>query len=163
MSCFIMDYKAVAVLADGVEKALNLGYGFLGLDAPETLREALKDCADRYGYFDRGRIFANLCGLNYWAYAERYNGRHLEGTEEAPEMPEAPALINRVGYADGHYTLTPEHYRWAKLLECYLYQCDEGSAAKTQLYKGLEALQRRWLAFLVYNHDDWAAAPWGEL
>lgn len=163
MSSFIMDTRAVAVIADGIEKTLNMGYNYLGLEAPESLRDALKDCADRHGFYDGAKIFAKLYSLNYWAYAERYEGRHPEDVAEQPEPVAVNSLLARVEYANGHFTVKPEHYKYTKLLECFMYQCNEGSAVKTQLYKGLDDLKRRWYSFLVCNSDEWAAAPWGEV
>ena len=43
MSCFILNDRALAVLADGIEKALNMGYNFAGMDAPRSLRDVLEE------------------------------------------------------------------------------------------------------------------------
>lgn len=162
MSCFMMDPRALAVLAEGVEKTLNMGYSYMGMDALESLRDALKDCADRYGFFSRSKIFARLYALNYAAFADRYDGRHLEGIDETPAAPDIPDQLHRVEYADGRHTIEPLHYRFAKLIECYLYQCEEGQTPSDPLYKGMEDFRRVWFGFIVRNAAEYAAAPWGE-
>jgi len=163
MSCFVMNAEPLAALADGIEKALNMGYNFLGLDAPETLREALtaKGCADRHGFFDTEKIFRELYGLNLAAFTWRYDGRHLEDVEPAPSFPAVPPLLLRVGYRDFHHIITPAHYKFASLLDCLIYQCDEGPISKDPLFIGLVDFRRRWLAFLVQNHEEYNKAPWG--
>lgn len=162
MSIFVMEPRALAVLAEGVEKTLNMGYTYMGMDAPESLRDALKDCADRYGFFSRSKIFARLYALNYAAFADRYDGRHLEATDETPDTPDIPDQLHRAEYAGGHHTIESLHYRFAKLVECYLYQCEEGQIPSDPLYKGMEDFQRGWFGFIVRNSEGYTAAPWGE-
>ena len=161
MSCFIMNLDALAVLANGMEKVLNYGYEVYGIEAPEALREALKDCADRYDCFDEGNIFHALYNLNYTAYHERYN--RDPDADATPEIPVVKGILDRLEYSDGHRILHSNYYQYVKLLECLIYQCNEGAAAKTELFKGLEAFELVLMRFLVHNNDEWQRFEWGEL
>lgn len=161
MSCFIMDLDALAVLANGMEKVLNMGYDVYSIEAPEALREALKDCADRYGCFDEGKIFHALYTLNYTAYHERYNC--APDAPEVPEIPSVHSIFDRLEYSDGHRILNSNYYQYTKLLECLIYQCTEGEVTETPLYKGLKAFELVLMRFLVQNNDEWQRFRWSEL
>lgn len=161
MSCFIMDLDALAVLANGMEKVLNMGYDVYSIEAPEALRKALKDCADRYGCFDEGKIFHALYTLNYTAYHERYN--RAPDAVEVPEFPSVHSIFDRLEYSDGHRILNSNYYQYTKLLECLIYQCNEGNAAKMDLFKGLEAFELTLMRFLVHHNDEWQQFEWGVL
>ena len=161
MSCFMMDLDALAVLADGMEKVLSFSYDVYSIEAPEALREALKDCADHYGYFDKEKIFRALYTLNYTAYHERYN--RAPDAVEVPEIPIAHSIFDCLEYSDGHRILTSNYYQYTKLLECLIYQCTEGKVTEAPLYKGLEAFELVLMRFLVHNNDEWQRFKWGEL
>lgn len=164
MSCFIMHPDAIATVAEGLEKVLNMGYNVFGIEAPETLTEALAGsclCTDKYGFFHVEKIYKALYTLNAAAYAERYR----EGLDDfIPAYPEkVKSLLPRPEWAAGRYIVQPEFYHYTQLLECLIYQCDEGSAAKTQLYKGLEEFKRRLWAFIIHNSAEYKSFTWGEV
>lgn len=162
MSCFIMDTNATATVAEGLEKVLNMGFNVFGFEAPETLVEALAGtCADRYGYFDAEKIYIALYTLNACAYAERYQ----KGLDDfVPAYPEkVKSLLPRPVWDAGRFIVVPEVYHYIKLLECLIYQCNEGKTAKTAMYKGLEDFKRVLYAFVLHNSAEWKAAPWGEV
>lgn len=165
MSCFIMNDTAIATLAEGLARVLNGGYNVYGFSAPETLREALKGCADRYGFFDNvAPIFSELYRLNLAAFTWRYDGRHLEDVDPAPSCPECiKNLLHRPIWEDGRYIVPAAHYHFIQLLECFLYQCDEGPTPKAALYQGLDELKRYLWAFVVHNSAEYKSFNWGEV
>lgn len=162
MSCFIMHPDAIATVAEGLERVLNMGFNVFGMEAPETLVEALAAAGTNpRGFFDADKIYKALYTLNACAYAERYR----EGLDDF--IPEYPArvrsLLPRPVWDSGRYIVPVEYYHYIKLLECLIYQCSEGSAAKTQLYKGLEEFKRRLWAFIVHNSAEYKSFTWGEV
>lgn len=159
MSCFILESKSLAILAEGIEKTLNMGYNYMGMDAPEALREALADCADNRGFYERKKIFLRLYELNAQAYDSRYS---TAPADYIPECPDIPTVIKRAEYKNYHHTVTTTHYKYANLLDCYLYQCLEGKTPEEPLFQGLEAFKRTWYSYIVRNSDEYAAASWGE-
>ena len=163
MSCFVMNCDALATIAEGLERVLNLGFNVYGMETPEPLREALTaaGCADRYDVFDAAKIYKALYTLNACAYAERYQ----EGLDDyIPEYPaKVKSLLSRPVWDSGRYIVPAEYYHYIKLLECLIYQCMEGSAMKTQLFKGLRDFEGLLFSYLVHNTAEWKAAPWGEV
>lgn len=163
MSCFVMHPDAIATVAEGLERVLNMGFNVFGMEAPEALREALTaaGCADRYDFFSAEKIYKALYTLNACAYAERYR----EGLDDyIPAYPaKVKSLLPLPVWDNGRYIVPAEYYHYTKLLECLIYQCNEGHAAKTELYKGLEAFARHLWAFIVHNSAEYKSFTWGEV
>lgn len=160
MSCFVMEPRALACIALSVEKLLNMGYEAWGFEAPSGLYDALRDsCADEWDFYDSERIYSRLYELNARAYAERYK------EQEDATLPNVDFsrlnIWERPDY-NGHYIIKPWHYRLQKLIDCYNYQTDEGSARKDPLKKAMDELSRVLCAFIVRNAADYDAAPWGK-
>ena len=163
MSCFMMDPRALAVLADGIEKGLNMGYNYLGLDVSEGLPEALIDCADRYMCYDAGRIYAKLYELNARAYNCRYCGNPADPADPtAPEMPALPWMLGRAVW-DGAFRIDALHFKFLKLLECFNYQCLEDATKGDPLAVALRDWEKSWAAFLVHNDPIYKGLRWGEV
>lgn len=164
MSCFILSERALAALADGMEKVLNMGYNFAGLDAPRSLRDALEEnSADKYGFFDTKDIYTQLYKLNARAYSGRYP--YDPADETPPDFPAVSPLLQRVEW-DGKthcFKITPDHFKYLKLLECLIYQCAEDATDRDPLYLALKEYQKNWCNFLVHNNPDYSRAPWGDL
>ena len=159
-----MTERALAVLADGIEKALNMGYNFLGLDAPDALHLALKyDCADNWGFYDQKKIYEQLYKLNARAYTGRYP--YDPADETPPDFPAVTPLLQRAQWLGNPrcFKTTPEHFKYFKLLECLLYQCAEDATDRDPLYLALKEYRNTWCYFLVHNTPEYAAAPWGDL
>ena len=160
MSCFIMDLRALACMAEVIGRLLNVGYNSFGFEAPRELYDALNDCIDTTGFYSERLIYDRLYALNARAYAERY-----KKSEEAtpPDIDfsgldiwEHPDPNGRYGYV-----IKPWHYRLQKLIDYYNYQTDEGTARKDPLKIAMDKLARILCAFIVRNTAEYDAAPWG--
>lgn len=159
MSCFVMEPRAIAALARGLESILDIGYNYAGFEAPATLYNALEDCRDRYGYFEEKRIFTALYNLNMAAYA----GRYKVEAEPAPEWPDnVPYLLARPAY-NGYYQPGADFWKYYKLLDCLIYQTSEDATYNNALYKALLDFSRVLAAYLVRNCAAYDAAEWGRV
>lgn len=160
MSCFIMTTQAHATIANSLEYILNSGFNRFGFDAPESLRNALKKCRDKYGVYSDGKIFNQLYALNKKAWAGRYNKPF---NDCIPEMPSVPVLIEDRKRANRHETLLPWHYKFCSLLDCLIYQCNEDATRNDPLFLALIDFTRLYMAFLVHNTDEWHNTPCGTI
>lgn len=160
MSCFILSDQSHATAANVLESILNLGFNRFGFDAPKSLHNALRDCRDRYGFYCANLIFNRLHDLNSRAYAGRYK---TESDTTLPLMPDVPPLVQERQRENYHEKLLPWHYKFAKLLDCEIYQSSEDATRNDPLYLALIDLSRVYNHFLTENTDDYAAAPWGTI
>lgn len=159
MSCFVMEPRALAALARGLEPVLNSGYNFAGFEAPAKLAEALQDCRDAYGYYEEKKIFTALYDLNMAAYA----GRYEEEAEPAPEWPDnVPRLLKRPAY-NGYYKPGADFWKYYKLLDCLNYQVCEDATYNHALTKGLIDFSHVLAAYLASNCAAYENAKWGEI
>ena len=156
-----MKAEALALIAEGIEKGLNMGYNFLGLDAPDSLFRELRDCADRYGFYDNLAIFRRLYDLNARAYSGRYPYDPADPTP--PEMPVLPPLLHHVEWDGEKHLLTVEHFKYFKMLDCFIYQCAEDATCKDPLFLAVKDWHKDWMRFLIRNNPTFAALPWGGL
>lgn len=163
MSCLIMSPEAHAALANTLAGILNHGFNRFGFSAPDSLCRELADCSSA-GYYHADRIFSRLYRLNARAYAHRYNEHpELVDLVPVPRMPSVPDLAEPRRCDNWHEKLFPWHYRFAKLLDCLIYQAEEDATRTDPLLLALIDLSHIYTAFLVHNTDDYANAPWGTL
>lgn len=159
MSCFVMEPRAIAALARGMETILNIGYTFAGFTAPTTLAVALLPCRDKYDFYDEKQIFKMLYDLNEAAYA----GRYKEEPSPAPDWPEdVPRLLTRPTY-NGYYKPNENFWKYYKLLDCLVYQTSEDATRDNALYLALLDFSRVLAAYLVRNCAAYNAAEWGRV
>lgn len=174
MSCFIMDYRALATLARGIERLLNTGYETNGFEAPTALYLALDGCRDKFGFFEERKIFAALYDLNGRAYCGRYPdetqtpcppwpGDLLEDPDH-PERPTEPAqLLRRPEWMGGYWQPAPDTWKFLKLIDCFNYQTLEDATQYDALRVAMEKLAHALTGFLARNCDVYNAAKWGEV
>lgn len=159
MSCFVMEARALAALARGMETILDLGYNYAGFEAPAALAEALKDCCDNCGFFEEKKIFAALFDLNMQAYA----GRYKEETEPAPEWPDnVPCLLARPTY-NRYYQPGADFWKYLKLLDCLIYQITEDATHAAPLRAALVDFSRTLAGYLARNCAAYDSAEWGRV
>lgn len=160
MSCSILTTQAHAALANSIADILNDGFNRFGFEAPESLRNALEKCRDKYGAYSGGKIFNQLYILNEKAYAGRYYAPY---DSRVPDMPYVPALVEDRKYNNHHVALFPWHYTLCKLLDCLIYECSGDGTRDDPLLLALLDLSRIYMSFLVHNTEEWQNAPWGTI
>lgn len=148
MSCFMLSSTHIATVANGLAFLLNREEMSSLATAPE-LFEVFTD-------YDEHEIFRALYRLNEAAYNSRYH----ENETSLPVMPDnAPRLLHRLAY-HGHYILDNDFFQYLKLLDAFIYQCDEQATANTNLQKALTETASSLYAFAVQQSTKYNAAPW---
>lgn len=167
MSCVLLRSETLSALAEYAASLLNMGYEYFGMNAPESLFEALKDCSDGYRFFSEEKIYAKICELNRAAYTGRYEGEPEALSRLPAKMP--PYHANRqydrgkyLGGDQGHWEVSAWHYQMFSRLDCFLYQCSENPAHKTPLFQAMSELRDAFALFIVRNSAEYAAHPWGK-
>ena len=81
-------------------------------------------------------------------------------TDEVPAMPDnVPHLLHHLSYNE-HYFLDADFFKFLKLLDCFIYQCEEQATADTNLQKALVKTSIRLYAFAAHQNAEYSAAPW---
>lgn len=157
MSSFILKNESTAALASMLDRAANsarwsgtVRYGiYNGNELYTLLRQEWEEATGRRCLdLDAPKIYVILRRMNERAYGERY---HCLADEVAAGMPKGEWLN----------TVDTKPWQMLKTFECYLYQCDEGSIPRTDLYKALKQAQRYFMAHLVNKIPDYSEADWG--
>ena len=136
MSCMMLSPAHIATVAHGLAYLLNQSE-MCQLSAADELRDALGACRYPHDFlYDDRRIYPVLYRHNEAAYEGRYKAKPDE-TDEVPAMPDnVPHLLHRLDYNE-HYFLDADFFKFLKLLDCYIYQCEEQATADTNLQKRL--------------------------
>lgn len=156
MSCFILNNESTAALATMLDRATGAAYWSrtvrYGIYSGRELYDLL--CSEWSAQFgrkcvelDSRKIYAVLRQMNAEAYGERYN-RDAATPEEMPV---------------GEWLNTADRNPWQmlKTFECFLYQCDEGTVAKSKLYQALVQAKNYYMKHLIGKLPEYAAAVWG--
>ena len=153
MSCFVMQDRALAAIAESICSVGSAGYNTFGMELPRSLREALDDCHP-CGDLLPSLVYKALYKLNLAAYS----GRYREDAEEvAPDMPKDCAI------AFPCRDPQPWHYQLAKLLDCFVYQCEEDVTRTAPLLLGVREFSADLSAWLVHSRQEYISAPWGRI
>ena len=161
MSCIQLSTRHIAAVADGLAFLLNGSGCMCSLSpAPELFRE-LHACKESGGYcYDDRRIYAALYKLNSAACEDRYSVRP-DDADEVPAMPQTfPHLLRPLNYQDGRYIVDCNFHAFAKLLDSFIYQCEEDVNRDSELLNALSATSRILYAFIVQNTADYSNADW---
>ncbi|MEG1477119.1 MAG: hypothetical protein RSC38_05250 [Oscillospiraceae bacterium] len=157
MSSFIMSAKSLSILANTLEKVLNMGFNRFGFDAQSNLKEVLSDCCDDYKFYSDEKIFFRLSLLNATAVSARYHDENAD----APDFSDALSIVAERDFKAGHEIILPWHFQFCKLLDCFLYQCDEVYAREDELFLALSAFSQDYKSFIVSNSAEYCSFPWG--
>lgn len=160
MSCFMMDERAISVLSNTLESVMNSGFNRFGFEAPESLHKALSDCRDHYGFYLSEKIFSRLYILNARAYSNRYKS---DWNSCIPVKPEIHSIIQKRQLENHHEKLLKWHYKFAKLLDCFIYQVSEDATQNDPLTLALIDFSRLYKSFLVVNTEEYDSEPWGTI
>lgn len=164
MSCIQLSEKHIAAVAHGLAFILNGAGGMCHLAASHELPElydALSACRYPHDFLvDDRKVYAVLYKLNEAAYEGRYNVEPCNA-DEFPAMPQTfPRLLHLLPWDDGRYTIDPDFYAFAKLLDSFIYQCNEDATRNSPVLKALSATSRALYAFIVQNAADYNNAEW---
>lgn len=162
MSCMQLSTRHIAAVSDGLAFLLNAAPNTMpSLEPSPELFRALQSCKESGGYcYDDRKIYAVLYKLNEAAYEGRYQ-MEQDGADEVPAMPQTfPHLLHFLNYSDGRYIVDRNFHAFAKLLDCFIYQCEEDVNRDSPILKALSGTSRALYAFIVQNSADYAAAEW---
>lgn len=156
MSCFILSDESTATLAALLDRAANAAHWAgtvrYGIYSAGSLYDILcNEWSTRFGGkcfdLDSQKVYTLLRCLNVQAFGERY-ARDAEASEEMPS---------------GGWLKAAEASPWQtlKTFECFLYQCNEGTAAKSELYQALVQAKNHYMHYLIGKLPEYTAAAWG--
>lgn len=160
MSCMMLSARIHATVAETVAAIMNMGYNYFGFESPVSLFQALEDCADDFNYYDSSKIYHRLYILNNRAYNGRYKSNIIP---LVPDMPTVSKLYEPRCGENHHDVIKPWHYKFAKLLDCLIYQLEEDATKKDPLVIALIEFNHNYRAFLVTNNDEYSRAPWANI
>ena len=159
MSSFIMRPESIRDLACFINSVVVSGYNSHGIEPPRLLSkefpaskmDSVKD------------TYEKLYELN----AQAINFRYPKDKKDKviPPMPKGDFYVRpeiAASLRGGIYRkATKKHFQILKRLECFLYQCDEGSVAETDAYKALKGLELELMKMIVVGNENYQAAEWG--
>lgn len=159
MSCMMLSPAHIATVAHSLAYLLNQSE-MCQLSAAGELYDALSDCKYPHDFlYDDRKIYPVLYRHNELAYEGRYKVEPDE-TDEVPAMPDnVPHLLRHLSYNE-HYFLDADFFKFLKLLDCFIYQCEEQATADTNLQKALVKTSIRLYAFAAHQNAEYSAAPW---
>ena len=157
MSCFILNNESTAALAAMLDRATGAAhwsgtvrYGLYGGKELHFLlsKEWSLITGRRCVELDSQKIYTVLRSMNEQAFGERY--RRITNIE-----PEAMPVGEWVNTADRN------PWQMLKTFECFLYQCNEGAVAKSELYQALLTAKNHYMKYLISKLPEYAEANWG--
>ena len=157
MSSFIINNESTAALASMIDRVANAArwsgrcrYGIYNGDNLYTLLQQEWEVATgrRCTDLDPSKIYVVLRRMNERAYGERY---HRLADEVAAGMPRGEWLN----------TVEAKPWQMLKTFECYLYQCNEGSVGKSDLFQALTLAKNYYMKHLISKLPEYAQADWG--
>lgn len=157
MSCFILNNESTAALAAMLDRATGAAhwsgtvrYGLYGGNELHFLlsKEWSLITGRRCVELDSQKIYAVLRSMNEKAYGERYRSNTNNESEAMPV---------------GEWVNTADRNPWQmlKTFECFLYQCNEGTVAKSELYQALLTAKNHYMKYLIGKLPEYAEANWG--
>ena len=159
MSCMMLSPAHIATVAHGLAYLLNQSER-CQLSAAGELYDALINCKYPHDFlYDDSKIYVVLYRHNELAYTGRYKVKPGEANE-VPAMPNnVPHLLHNLSYNE-YCFLDADFFKFLKLLDCFIYQCNEQTTADTDLQKALVKTFIRLYAFDAHQNAAYNAAPW---
>lgn len=157
MSCMMLSPAHIATVAHGLAYLLNQSE-MCQFSAAGELYDALIDCKCTHD-FDDHKIYNVLYRHNELAFNGCYKVDPDE-PDEVPAMPDnVPHLLHNLSYNE-YCFLDSDFFKFLKLLNCFIYQCNEQATADTDLQKALVKTSIRLYAFDAHQNAAYNAAPW---
>lgn len=136
---------------------------------PETLQTVmdalyrsawLRECTTLYGLLDGTKIDARALAESrggYQSLASELHALNVAGVcQRYGDKPET--MIKCPKLSPG---IAPDPVQAYKSLQCLIYQCSEGSAMETQLYRDLVKIENHLARNIVGHLPEYNAAKWG--
>lgn len=156
MSCFIMNPRTIARIANYICAHINGGYNTTHL--PLEISNEFKRLVSIDGIANEEKTYKELYKLNYEAFNTRYEGRHTE--DLADNLDKYAEYDNPlIGLFD--HEINANHYQMFKSIECYLYQCSESEELENSIvYKEVSRLKNAIMSKIVHRSAEYQAADW---
>lgn len=163
MSCFIMECKALAAIANATASLLKDGFNYWGFPAEPELYEACTSCLQ--GTDLAKSIYQKLYAINVAAYAGRYEDhQEVLMSSAALDIDVSPYKIHEPRKIHNyHGVVFAWHYKLAKLIDCWLYQTAEYDTVNDPLRAGMQTFKNSLYNYIVMNNDIYEQAGWGIL
>lgn len=161
MSNFIVKPESIAKISNFIA-AVN--YSMWSMNLPEETRKAfIHMCTDMDGYLDEKKLCKALAYENFLAVESRY--KETADPDELLKYQDEciKALDTNYVYApewDSRRILKPEHIQLYKTIQCFLYQIDSDGTYQDAIYKGIDALEKRYAKWIVANMAEYNVANW---
>ena len=148
MSAFYVGTESLSMITDIISRYLIAGFNSFGFEFPREIVTLFDGESDT-------RIFDALAGTNLNALKQRYDEKT------------AAEMFDGKSYEHGHDIwkpredgIQPWHYQLLKSLQCYVYQCSEGTVPDTPIYKAIDALSTRLAIFIACHQKEYEDAEW---
>lgn len=159
MSCFIVNPRTIAKIANYIAVQINSGFNCTHLDV-EICKE-FKELVCESGLANPEYVYKKLYLLNWQAYNIRYEGRHSENLDQCAfdmrKFAEYDTACNECFESE----VNASHFQMLKSIECYLYQCSESEELENSvIYKTVWKIKNALMCFIVHNSELYNAAMW---
>ena len=163
MSAFMLSNESISTIAKSLVTTFNdnrfsreSNYLYAG-----SIEKLFDDCHNKNFDYDTAKVAEKLYAMNRDALSQRYNDySDLCGTfEYHPEVPDRIRLA-RQAKVTGKNRFTDITCLY-KTVQCYLYQCCEGSIPSQDLYQEMEKYLSRIGKYIVESLPEYDEADWG--
>lgn len=163
MSCILLPpnhlYAIACGIADTVNAKQSFNYQLMNGEIKVPLYQNLIDCRlNNSIYLDKQLVYKKLAEININAYNYRY--KEETTFEELPNPKNQNHLSKALKRKNGHFVLEKSSYEWAKLLDSYLYQCNEDATYNNPIIQDLEKLRDDYYRWLIMNTEEYEQADW---
>lgn len=163
MSCILLPpdhlYAVACGIADTVNAKQSFNYQLMNGEIKVPLYQHLIDCRlNNSIYLNRQLVYKKLAEININAYNYRY--KEETKFEELHKPKNQDHLSKALKRENGHFVLEKSSYEWAKLLDSYLYQCNEDATYNNPIIQDLEKLRDDYYRWLIINTEEYEQADW---
>lgn len=146
MSAWMVSNETLSKIANLIDTYRVTGYNGFGYDMPGGLMRIV-------GRKSAKKIFEILADMNIEALKQRYPKNFDDMIGVIEFIPNA--YIWQIREKGLTY-----HWQLLKSLQCYLYQCCEGSVPDCDLYKELTNLEHTLQSYIISKMPEYQAAEW---
>ena len=147
MSAWMVNNETISKIANLIDTYKVIGFNGFGFSFPDELIAEFSNKSAK-------EIFNDLAEMNKESLKQRYPYNYME-------------LVGNIEFIKNAdiYQLREKgltyHWQLLKSLQCYLYQCDEGSVSDCKLYKAMEKLEHYLQNYIISKMPEYNRAVWG--